>query len=291
MSVKNSLIHCEPFCIQKGYNFEIHHVVYQQNDPYSCFMHFHEVHELIVFEHIEGTFFYNQGESALNDYDLVFTPALETHDFEISERPKSWYIIQFLPEVLDDVSLSAVASFFQYGMHLRQDSAAKQEVMQLVRWLHQSYQCDPYSEKSQLLLRLLLCWVADSAKPVQLPHTAPLQKNLGYEKLTPVINLFRYQRCVELPLAEAAGLCDLSPSYFSRLFKRVFRYSYSEYGIRHRLYSAARMLSQAEHSVTDIGYELGFSSPSHFISLFKKQFGVTPKKYQGQVVLRARRVE
>lgn len=55
--MKKNNTYCEPFCIQQGYNFEIHHVNYDDEDPYSCFMHFHEVHELIVFEQIEGAFF------------------------------------------------------------------------------------------------------------------------------------------------------------------------------------------------------------------------------------------
>lgn len=114
--MKKNKPYCEPFCIQQGYNFEVHHVSYSDNDPYSCFMHFHEVHELIVFEKIEGTFFYNQGESSLQDYDMVFTPALETHDFELSSRQKSWHIIQFLPSFLADNGLASAESFFKYGM-------------------------------------------------------------------------------------------------------------------------------------------------------------------------------
>lgn len=278
--MKKSSIYCEPFCIQKGYNFEIHHVGYEDNDPYSCFMHFHEVHELIVFEQIEGTFFYNQGDSELQDYDMVFTPALETHDFELSDRKKSWHIIQFLPSFLEGAGLASAESFFKYGMHLRLPKSESKDLHKIVTWLMASYQRDPYSDKSQSLLRLLLTWLAEGAKPVQPPHTEAIQHSASYAKLEPVVNLFRHQRCVDLSLTDAADLCCLSPSYFSRLFKSVFRYNYSEYSIRHRLYSAARMLSQSEFSITDISYELNFSTPSHFIALFKKQFGITPKKYK-----------
>ncbi|WP_020208790.1 helix-turn-helix transcriptional regulator [Gilvimarinus chinensis] len=285
--MKKSNIYCEPFCIRQGQNFEIHHVVYNHGDPYSCFMHFHEVHELIVFEEIEGSFFFNQGQSQLHDFDLVFTPALETHDFELTERPKSWYIVQFLPSVLEDSHLAGAADFFRYGMHLRLTDQARAQIAQITAWLLDAYQRDPFSEKSQLLLGLLLSCVVEGAEPVQSPHTQPLQRAAGFERLTPVINLFRHKRYVELSLNEAAELCHLSPSYFSRLFKSVFRYSYSEYSIRHRLYSAARLLAQSEQNITDIAYELGFSSPSHFISLFKKQFGVTPKKYHDQIVVKA----
>lgn len=285
--MKNNKIYCEPFCIQEGYNFEVHHVEYSEKDPYSCFMHFHEVHELIVFERIEGAFFYNQGESTLQDYDLVFTPALETHDFELTDRRKSWHIIQFLPSVLEESGLTSAESFFKYGMHLRLAPDEIEKIQLIVSWLMQSYKDNPYSDKSQSLLKLLLTWLTEAAKPLKPPHTETIHNSAGYAKLEPIMNAFRHNVSVDLPLSEAAELCHLSPSYFSRLFKSVFRYNYSEYGIRHRLYSAARMLSHNQLSITEISYELNFSSPSHFIALFKKQFGITPKKYQSSVASRS----
>ncbi|MCI2283900.1 helix-turn-helix domain-containing protein [Colwellia sp. MSW7] len=72
------------------------------------------------------------------------------------------------------------------------------------------------------------------------------------------------------------------------MFKTVFRCNFSEYCLRHKLYSAARLISQTERSITDISYELYFSSPSHFIAQFKRQFEVTPFKYRQNVQKRTR---
>ncbi|AWB67652.1 AraC family transcriptional regulator [Saccharobesus litoralis] len=282
-----SQVYCEPFVIEHGYQFEIHHVKYKTDDAYSCFMHFHEVHEFIIFDEIEGSYYYSQGESQLKQNDIVFTPALETHDFELSNKQKSWYIIQFLPSVIDTPEMEAIGSFFQQGMHLRLPEEQMANIKQQVKWLYESYQENPMSEKSLTLLKLLVIWIAEYAKPVTPPNIQPITKSLGFEKLTPVINMFRQQTSVELTLVEAAELCHLSPSYFSRMFKKVFRCNFSEYSLRHKLYSAARMLSQSHYSITDISYELHFSSPSHFISQFKKQFATTPHKYRADLKERA----
>lgn len=91
---------------------------------------------------------------------------------------------------------------------------------------------------------------------------------------------FKNQSAVELSLNEAAEMCHLSPSHFSRVFKQIFRTNYSEYVLRHKLYSAARLLSQSTLSITQISYELNFSSPSHFIAQFKKLFSVTPRQFR-----------
>jgi signal transduction histidine kinase/ligand-binding sensor domain-containing protein/DNA-binding response OmpR family regulator len=40
------------------------------------------------------------------------------------------------------------------------------------------------------------------------------------------------------------------------------------------------LVEQPEMSITDIGYELGFSSPSYFTKCFREVFGVTPAKYR-----------
>lgn len=273
-------VYCEPFCIEESYQFEIHHVEYQQEDAYSCFMHFHEVHEFIIFEQIDGSYYYNQGESTLIDNDIVFTPALETHNFELSERPKSWYIIQFLPELFNETELQKVSSLFQQGQHLRLQDKDIAVVQQQVSWLYDCYQDNPLSGKSLTLLRLLIFWIAEHAQPVVSPNSVPITSSIGYGKLSPVIDLFRQSKSVELTLIEAAQLCHVSASHFSRMFKSIFRCNFSEYSLRHRLYSAARLISQTDNSITDISYELNFSSPSHFIAQFKKQFNTTPYKYR-----------
>ncbi|MGJ8694490.1 MAG: helix-turn-helix transcriptional regulator [Thalassotalea sp.] len=279
-------VYCEPFCIQQGFQFEIHHVNYNEEDGYSCFMHFHEVHELIIFDEIEGSYFYSQGESELVNNDIVFTPGLETHDFELSDKKKSWTIIQFLPEFLNQSGLEKEASFLQQGMQLRLSVEQLEIVKHQVQWLKASYEQNPHSTKSLTLLKLLLIWLVEYAKPVMPPHTQPITLTKGYDRLEPVINLFRHQTYVELNLVEAAKLCHISTSYFSRLFKSVFRCNFSEYTVRHKLYSAARLLSQQSMSITDISYELNFANPSHFIALFKKQFAITPKKYRSQLQMR-----
>ncbi|USI26425.1 helix-turn-helix domain-containing protein [Alteromonas macleodii] len=279
----NKSVYCEPFCIEKGRNFEVHHVKYDEKDPYHCFMHFHEVHEFIIFEKIEGQYFYSQGESELDDFDIVFTPALETHNFSCSDREKSWFIVQFMPHVLGDEKMAKANAYFQHGLHLRLPKSRITEIQQQVHWLLESYQQDPNSARSLVLLQLLILTIGEYAKPALGGINQPITYSPLYEKMLPVINQFRSQSAVELSLIEAANMCHLSPSHFSRMFKQIFRVNFSEYALRHKLYSAARLLSQSTLSITQISYELNFSSPSHFIAQFKKQFSKTPRQFRASM--------
>ena len=283
----NQVAYCEPYCIEDGDEFEVHHVKFAEDEPYECSTHFHQVHEFIIFEEIEGNYFYSQGESELHDADIVFTPAAETHNFECSQRAKSWFIVQFKPEVLEASNIAEVSAFFNQGLHLRLPNKRIREIQQQVKWLYESYHHNPLSPRSKSLLHLLISTIAEYGTSVETNQTLPITRSPLYEKMLPLIKLFESKTTVDLSVTEAAKLCHLSPCHFSRMFKHIFKVNYSEYTMKHKLHSAARLLSQSSLSITQIGYDLNFSSPSHFISQFRKNFSVTPRQYRSSFTSKA----
>lgn len=78
---------------------------------------------------------------------------------------------------------------------------------------------------------------------------------------------------------EAAVLCAMSHSYFSRIFKRVMKRSFVDYVNYVRISEAQRMLVGTEKSVTDVALDVGFSTSSYFIDKFRKQVHMTPKQF------------
>ena len=71
----------------------------------------------------------------------------------------------------------------------------------------------------------------------------------------------------------------MSETKMKHLFKQTFGDTIYNYYQKIRMEEAAFLLKQAGHSVSDVGYKLGFSNLSHFSRQFEKQFGITPKKY------------
>lgn len=82
---------------------------------------------------------------------------------------------------------------------------------------------------------------------------------------------------------EAAHLCGLSYSYFSRLFKRYMGKSFTEYVNSVIMNEAKKMLATENKSVTDVAMELGFSSVSYFAKQFKKETGIAPHKFKKEI--------
>ena len=77
-------------------------------------------------------------------------------------------------------------------------------------------------------------------------------------------------------LAKDAGM---SEPKLRKLFKQTFGKGVFEYYQNARMHEAARLLKEKRLSVSEVGYELGFTNLSHFSRVFEQHIGVKPKKY------------
>ena len=79
---------------------------------------------------------------------------------------------------------------------------------------------------------------------------------------------------------ELAKLCDLSVRSFTRKFKAHFDDSPYRWILRQKANQIKTLLADKKISLQSIIKEYGFSSPAHFTTYCKKQFGVTPSAYR-----------
>ena len=77
-------------------------------------------------------------------------------------------------------------------------------------------------------------------------------------------------------LAKEAGM---SEPKLRKLFKQTFGKGVFEYYQYKRIQEAARLLKEKHLSVSEVGYQLGFTNLSHFSRVFEQQIGLKPKKY------------
>ncbi|MDX2006132.1 MAG: AraC family transcriptional regulator [Meiothermus sp.] len=77
-----------------------------------------------------------------------------------------------------------------------------------------------------------------------------------------------------------AGLVELSPHHFLRLFKAQFGLPPYQYLVQRRLRHAAHLLRTTGADVTDVCFDLGFESLGSFSRSFKEKFGVSPSSYR-----------
>lgn len=76
-----------------------------------------------------------------------------------------------------------------------------------------------------------------------------------------------------------ASTVGMSETKLKTLFKQTFGDTIYNYYQKLRMEEAAFLLKQAGYSVSEVGYQLGFTNLSHFSRLFHRYYGSTPKKY------------
>ncbi len=80
--------------------------------------------------------------------------------------------------------------------------------------------------------------------------------------------------------AAFARLCGRSPEHVARECRRLLGDTPTTLVNQARLAEAARQLRMSNHDILSIMYECGFTNSSHFYSLFKQRYGVTPRDYR-----------
>lgn len=80
-------------------------------------------------------------------------------------------------------------------------------------------------------------------------------------------------------LEELAKFSGMSESKLKRLFKQIFGKNIYDYYQSFRMTEAAYLLKEKGLSVSETGYQLGFSNLSHFARVFEKYIGLKPKRY------------
>lgn len=86
----------------------------------------------------------------------------------------------------------------------------------------------------------------------------------------------------EFSLDQLAAQVELSKFHFDRLFKSAMGVSPSHYHINLRMDAARRLLRETKQSVVGIALEVGYSNPSHFSQLFRRETGLAPSDYRRQ---------
>jgi AraC-like DNA-binding protein len=129
----------------------------------------------------------------------------------------------------------------------------------------------------QLLDQLLRQWPGRRVLPVK------------PERVQVCLPRWQFVKAHELMLASSkadfrikgiARQLGVSASRFHRLFRGATGESPAHYFTMLTLDTALERLRTTDSQIKQISYDLGFNSPSHFCSVFRKHFGVSPMEFR-----------
>jgi AraC-like DNA-binding protein len=87
----------------------------------------------------------------------------------------------------------------------------------------------------------------------------------------------------DLSLGQVAAAVHTSIFYFCKLFRKVTGTTFTEFVSRTRVEKAKNLLLNPNLRISEIAYEVGFQSLTHFNRVFKNVVGESPTEYRGHL--------
>jgi AraC-like DNA-binding protein len=106
------------------------------------------------------------------------------------------------------------------------------------------------------------------------------QKNAEPPQITHAREFIEDQYREKLTLAAVASQVNMSRFYFCKEFKKIIGVNFTEYLSRFRLEKAKNLLLNPNFRISEIAYEVGFQSLTHFNRAFKNVAGESPTEYR-----------
>lgn len=114
-------------------------------------------------------------------------------------------------------------------------------------------------------------------------NSAEIKRGNDENRLQPVLDyLDKHFADPDLTVKRICEIFYWSPSYLSRVFKKVVHISPIKYINQLRIRKAQRMLDGKQFNISTIAYACGYQSPYYFSLEFKRYVGVAPSRYVPQ---------
>ncbi|MFG1497009.1 AraC family transcriptional regulator [Saccharospirillum sp. HFRX-1] len=106
------------------------------------------------------------------------------------------------------------------------------------------------------------------------------------QRINTVVNYIAEHFTDDISLDDVASLVRLSPTFFSRYFRRATGHRFIDFVTRMRISKACERLELTPDPITNICFEVGFANVANFNRHFLKIKGMTPRQYRDSLALR-----
>jgi AraC-like DNA-binding protein/ligand-binding sensor protein len=110
------------------------------------------------------------------------------------------------------------------------------------------------------------------------------QENAEPPVITRAKEFIQEHQTENLRLGHVAKACNTSTFYFCKMFKKITGINFTDYLSRVRIEKSKNLLLNPNLRVSEIAFEVGFQSLTHFNRVFKKILGQSPTEYRAQLL-------
>lgn len=245
-------------------------------------LHTHTYWEFFVILKGAVTHHINDKSYRMDQYDACLLKPSCRHSLK-----KCTDTVQHLNIVIEESLLKSVAcgisddifdklNGFENGINIRLDQAEYEIILHYLSILRSGIATGVSSTKN-FPERLLI------ADILEIIVRKTFLKNSTYPNWLNAIMLYANNSLnMEVGIEQLVRLSNYSYSHLERLFKQHTGQSLNKYLSDVKMKNACDLLVHTQKSILDISLDLGFSSVSHFIKVFKSNYNTTPAKYRKQ---------
>ena len=118
----------------------------------------------------------------------------------------------------------------------------------------------------------------------QVARTEKNSNQMQEDLLKPAILYIEEHYKDKISLKQLAQVCNVSESYFSRLFPKCFGKNMTQYINEIRILKSKSLLSNPDLTINHIANSCGYEDTSYYIKCFKKMNNITPHEYRSALM-------
>jgi len=253
-----------------------------QGPVFDAPFHFHPEYELTYIVTSKGMRYVGNHISPFAEDDLVLIGANVPHYWR-NEKSKTTYaeslVVQWSPAIMQPMKeFAAIASLLNRAERgIKFSDVFAREVKGKMRGI-----VDSKGVKRYLLLMALLDELTQQKDVTLLStpdHTLALSHDV-HDRLKCVQEYVDEHYTTRITLAEMAAQVHMTEQSFSRFFSKAMRKPFFSYLNEYRVQMAARLLTESDMPVAQVGYESGFESLPFFYRQFSKYKGRSPLQFR-----------
>lgn len=256
-------------------------------------LHWHDDWEIIYLQKGKAVFHIGTESVTAHAGDLLFINKGLIHTaFSLGNTEVEYYALVFHPSLVGNimqymhqlqVTVPYTTGEYILPLHITKDDPYYSGLVDIVERLIQEYeeQSKGFQVAISSILHLLLVYLVRYYPVIDRP--TPLIYNELNEKFKELISYIEENYQHIITVERAAEIVNLSSSHFCRTFKKITGKTLVEYINLYRVNVAERLLLETDIPITQITFEIGFSSINYFSKVFKDYKSISPSQYRKQV--------
>lgn len=250
---------------------------------YSYLSHWHDEVEMISVKRGEMTYHVNDRHILLREGEGIFVNARQLH-YGSGDRECEFLCLTFHPMLLCSNTLLETKYIRPMledpGLAFMTFSEENSDQHPVLEKLDQMFEEDR-GERDLLRQQAILFEIWDMLFQLSgLEHETGKSPASRLTALKEMISFIQKNYARKISLDEISHAGSVGRTSCCKLFRKYTNLSPLAYLTDYRLERACELLARTDLSVTEIGQEVGLSTPSYFTKIFRERFGQTPRDFR-----------